>query len=67
MNVEEAGLGEMKSWRDIPGENRISDVDLQFDLQRRKGLLKCSRSQRTGQHVYVAEPILEVFQDTIEW
>lgn len=43
MNVEEAGLGKIKSWRDIPEENRISDVDVPFDLRGRKGYLKCSR------------------------
>ena len=67
MNVEEAGLGEVKSFADVPEENRISDVDIQFDLQGRKGYLQFSRRQRTGRHIYVAEPIMEVFQETIEW
>lgn len=67
MNVEEAGLGEVKSCKDVPEENRISDIDLQFDLQGRKGYLKFSRRLRTGQHIYVAEPILEVFEELIEW
>lgn len=67
MNVEEAGLGEVKSFADIPEENRIFGVDMQFDLQGRKGYLQCSRRQRTGKHIYVAEPMLEVFHETIEW
>ena len=67
MNIEEAGLGEVKTWADVPEEKRISDIDMQFDLQGRKGYLKYSRRQRTGKHLYVAEPILEVFQETIEW
>lgn len=67
MNVEEAGLGEVKSSEDVPEEKRISDLDVQFNLQGRKGYLKYSRRQRTGQHIYVAEPILEVFQEIIEW
>lgn len=67
MNVEEAGLGEVKSCKDVPEENRISDVDLQFDMQGRKGYLKFSRRRRTGQDVSLAEPVLEVFEETIEW
>ena len=67
MNVEEAGLGEVKSAEDIPKENRITDIEVQFDLQGRKGYLKFSRRQRTGQHICVAEPVSEVFQELIEW
>ncbi len=67
MNVEEAGLGEVKRAEDIPEENRIAEIDVQFDLQGRKGYLKFSRRQRKGQHIYVAEPVLEVFQELIEW
>ena len=67
MNVEETGLGEVKSSDDIPEENRIADIDVQFDLQGRKGYLKFSRRQRTGPHIYVAEPVSEIFQELIEW
>lgn len=67
MKREEAGLGEVKSSNDVPEGNRISDIDLQFDLQGRKGCLKYSQRRRTGQHIYVVEPILEVFQEIIEW
>ena len=67
MVVEEAGLGEVRSCKDVPEENRIFHIDVQFDLQGRKGYLKFSRRQRTGQHIYVAEPIEEVFQELIEW
>lgn len=66
MNIEEAGLGEVESSKDIPEEKRLSDIDVQFDLQGRKGRLKYNWRQRTGQNIYVAEPILEVFQKVIE-
>ena len=67
MKIEEAGLGEVKNSTDVPEENRISEVDVQFDLQGRKGYLKCSRRQLTGKHVYVAEPVVDVFQEVVEW
>ena len=67
MIIEEAGLGEVKSCNDIPEVNRLADVDVQFDLQGRKGYLKCSRRQRTGQHIYVVEPIFDVLEEVIEW
>ena len=65
--LEEAEIGEIKSCNDIPEENRLAGVDVQFDLQGRKGYLKCSRRQRTGQHIYVVEPLLEVLEEVIEW
>ena len=67
MTIEEAGLGEVKSCNDVPEESRLAEVDVQLDLQGRKGYLKCSRRQRTGQHIYVAEPLLEVLEEIIEW
>ena len=67
MMIEEAGLGEVKSSADVPDENRISDIDVQFDLQGRKGYLKGSRRQLTGKHIYVAEPVVDVFEEIIEW
>ena len=67
MKIEEAGLGEVKSSADIPEENRISEIEMQFDLHERKGYLKCSRRQLTGQSIYVAEPVVEVFRETLEW
>ena len=67
MTMEEAGLGEVKSCNDVPEENRLAGIDVQFDLQGRKGYLKYSRRQRTGQHMYVNEPLLEVLEEVIEW
>ena len=67
METEEAGLGEVKSGADVPEEKRITEVDVRFDLQGRKGSLKCSRRLLTGQNVFVAEPIMEVFRETIEY
>ena len=67
MMMEEAGLGEVKSSADVPDENRISEIDVKFDLQGRKGYLKGSRRQLTGKHIYVAEPVVDVFEEIIEW
>ena len=67
MTIEEAGLGEVKSCNDVPEESRLAGVDVQCDLQGRKGYLKCSRRLRTGQHIHVAEPLLEVLEEIIEW
>ena len=67
METEEAGLGEVKSSADVPEENRITEIDVCFDLQGRKGHLKCSRRLLTGQDVFVAEPMIEVFRETVEY
>ena len=67
METEEAGLGEVKSSADVPEEKRITEIDVGFDLQARKGYLKCGRRLLTGQNVFVAEPIMEVFRETIEY
>ena len=67
MMIEEAGLGEVESSADVPDENRISEIDVQFDLQGRKGYLKGSRRQLTSKHIYVAEPVVNVFEEIIEW
>lgn len=67
MMMEEAGLGEVTCSADVPDENRISEIDVQFDLQGRKGYLKGRRRQLTGKHVYVAEPVVDVFEEIIEW
>ena len=66
MMMEEAGLGEVKSSADVPDENRIFEIDMQFDLQGRKGLLKGSRRQLTGKQ-HMAEPVVDVFEELIEW
>ena len=67
MTLEEAGLGEVKSSADVPEENRISEIDMQFDLQGRKGYLKGRRRRLIGKHIYLAEPVVDVFEETIEW
>ena len=43
MLVEEAGLGEVKCSQDIPISNRVSEVDVQFDMQGRRGYLTLIR------------------------
>ena len=67
MKIEEAGLWDVKSSADIPKENRLSEIDLQPDLQGRRGYLKYSRRQLTGKDIFVAEPVVEVIYETIEW
>ena len=67
MMMEEAGLGEVTCSADVPDENRITEIDVRFDLQGRKGYLKGSRRQLTGKHVYTAEPVVDVFEEIIEW
>ena len=67
MTIEEAGLGEVRSSADIPDKNRITEVDVQFDMQGRKGCLKCGRRMLTGQQAYVAGPTMEIFQEVVEW
>ena len=68
MRTEEAGLGEVRTSADVPEEKRISEVGLQLDMQGRKGHLRFSRRQRvTGQCIVATEPVLDVFQETIEW
>ena len=67
MMIEEAGLGEVTCSADVPDENRISEIDVQFDLQGRKGYLKGRRRRLTGKHIYVAEPVVDVFEEMIEW
>ena len=45
MNREEAELGEVKSYKDIPMGNRIADIEVKFDLVERKGVLHMSRGR----------------------
>ena len=67
MKIEEAGLGEVKSSADVPEESRVFEIDIQFELQGRKGYLKYSRRKNTGQHIFVAEPVVDVLQELVEW
>ena len=67
MMIEEAGLGEVKRSADVPDESRISEIEFQFDLQGRKGCLKGRRRQLTGKHNHGAEPVVDVFEEIIEW
>ena len=61
MNIEEAGLGEVKCAADIPDWRRISDVEVTFDLQEKRGLIKYSRLR--SYHDTVREPVTDV----LEW
>ncbi|KAI4268194.1 MAG: hypothetical protein LQ337_007989 [Flavoplaca oasis] len=60
MNLEEEGLGEVKYAADIPDWRRISDIEVSFDLQARRGEIKMSR--RRCRHSNVRQPITEVFE-----
>ncbi|KAL8636421.1 MAG: hypothetical protein Q9228_006178 [Teloschistes exilis] len=61
MNLEEEGLGEVKCAADVPDRMRISDVDVSFDLQERRGYLTLLRLRSLDLHV--REPVVDV----LEW
>ena len=61
MEIEEAGLGEIKSCEDVPRWARITSVHVDFDLQECRGTLEFCRQRSALEEV--AEKITEV----IEW
>ncbi|KAL9047406.1 MAG: hypothetical protein Q9206_006810 [Seirophora lacunosa] len=61
MNIEEAGLGVVTCAADIPDWARISDVDVTFDPQHRRGCIKYSRLRSF--HSTVRESVTDV----LEW
>ncbi|KAI4196594.1 MAG: hypothetical protein LQ350_006466 [Teloschistes chrysophthalmus] len=61
MNLEEEGLGEVKCAADVPDRMRISDVDVSFDLQARRGYVTLHRLRSLDSHV--REPVIDV----LEW
>ncbi|KAL8672069.1 MAG: hypothetical protein Q9168_003464 [Polycauliona sp. 1 TL-2023] len=61
MRLEEEGLGEVKCAADIPDWKRISEIDVTFDLQARRGEIKLSRLG--SQYSTVRESVTEV----LEW
>ncbi|KAL8869060.1 MAG: hypothetical protein Q9198_007988 [Flavoplaca austrocitrina] len=60
MNLEEEGLGEVKCAADIPDWRRISDIEVSFDLQARRGEIKMSRLR--SRHSNVRRPVTDVFE-----
>ncbi|KAL8868452.1 MAG: hypothetical protein Q9198_008173 [Flavoplaca austrocitrina] len=60
MDLEEEGLGEVKCAADIPDWRRISDIEVSFDLQARRGEIKMSRLR--SRHSNVREPVTDVFE-----
>ncbi|KAL8977385.1 MAG: hypothetical protein Q9205_006801 [Flavoplaca limonia] len=60
MNLEEEGLGEVKCAADIPDWRRISDIEVSFDLQARRGEIKMSRLR--SRHSNVRGPVTDVFE-----
>lgn len=67
MIVEEAGLDEVKRCEDIPEEKRITEIDVRFDLQGRKGYLKFGRRRNAGPYKCMLEPVTEMFEEVIHW
>lgn len=61
MNIEEAGLGEVKCAADVPDWKRISDVKVSFDLQHKRGFIRYSRLR--SYYSAVQEPVTDV----LEW
>lgn len=61
MNLEEEGLGEIKCAADVPDWMRISDIQVTFDLQARRGYIKLSRLRSLS--ATVREPVTDV----LEW
>ncbi|KAL8685819.1 MAG: hypothetical protein Q9218_007525, partial [Villophora microphyllina] len=61
MNLEEEGLGEVKCAADVPDRMRISDVDVKFDLQARRGYITLLRLRSLDSQV--REPVIDV----LEW
>ena len=63
MLVEEAGLGEVKSCKDIPNSNRVTEVDVQFDMQGRRGYLTLVRrldlEKETGSATQTSHELIE--------
>lgn len=61
MNLEEEGLGEVTCAADVPDRMRISDVDVSFDLQARRGCLTLLRLRSLDSQV--REPVIDI----LEW
>lgn len=60
VKIEEEGLGDVKCCADVPDSVRISDVEVAFDLQQRRGFIKFSRLRSF--YPTVREPITDVFE-----
>ncbi|KAL8949544.1 MAG: hypothetical protein Q9222_004353 [Ikaeria aurantiellina] len=61
MNLEEKGLGEVKTCADVPDSARISDIQVSFDLSARRGYINYLRLRSLDSKV--REPITDV----LEW
>ena len=66
MNIEEAGLGEVKSCEDVPEENRITEIRVRLDMQKGKAYLKLGRIRNSGQHLRIFEPVTEVYEEVLD-
>ncbi|KAL8998895.1 MAG: hypothetical protein Q9169_002114 [Polycauliona sp. 2 TL-2023] len=60
MKLEEEGLGEVTCAADIPNWRRVSDIDVTFDLQARRGEVKLSRLG--SPHAVVLESVTETLE-----
>ncbi|KAL8767924.1 MAG: hypothetical protein Q9209_005712 [Squamulea sp. 1 TL-2023] len=61
MNLEEEGLGEVRCAADVPDWRRISDIQVTFDLQARRGEITMSRLRSCYSNV--REPVTDI----VEW
>ncbi|KAL8787392.1 MAG: hypothetical protein Q9213_002275 [Squamulea squamosa] len=61
MNLEEEGLGEVTCAADVPDWRRISDIEVTFDLQARRGEITMSRLRSCYSNV--REPVTDI----VEW
>lgn len=61
MNLEEEGLGEVRCAADVPDRARISDVQVSFDLQARRGYITFLRLRSLESQIRV--PVTDV----LEW
>ncbi|KAL9598623.1 MAG: hypothetical protein Q9219_004368 [cf. Caloplaca sp. 3 TL-2023] len=61
VHIEEEGLGKVKCASDVPDWRRISDVDVSFDLQQKRGTIKYSRLRSL--YSTVREPVTDI----VEW
>lgn len=67
MNLEEAGLGVVKTAEDIPICNRICGADMHFDMLGRRGYLKFSRKRAADPQLEASPLVMEVFEEIVEW
>ena len=61
ISIEESGLGNVTRSEDVPDWARISDVEVEFDLQERQGIVKFSRQRGA------LEKVRDRFVELVRW